>query len=581
MSDFNQASFLGGMNLLSDDTRLESNQYRLGLNIRNRYDILDEIKDSVEDTAAPTGTKQGMVTFGNYIVLFSGGNAYYRLYNSTGWKRISNFKMSSSAPRFWTEAIPVALTNYVRYAGYATIDGVAQFNTADGAQPLKQLNVVVGSASGNLPGLLVQDNINQPMFIFVTSDGPVARTTQNYGQWHVDYDEPTGTMLSDAREYVPIGSVMAFVDGKLYIASQDGSIIYQSVSGRPLDFVVNVQTNGQRGGDAGTMGYSVGAEGITCLRGTPDGSLFVAAGNSNYIVSKNYGNNATLIFGEFPLTRKFLMEATCIDDRCIIDSAGDTKFIDLNGIRSFNAIKQLANEGRNSAFSATIQSALDGIVQSVAAAILYDNYELYAMNTIYGQVIAVFDTISNCWVGFDTTQTGGVPIKQFAKIELGVRRLFAITTDDKVYTLYAGSTSPTATVVTGSLNSCTEWNGQSYKNPNPKTEIKLLEFRCILDKIAADSTVTIMPVIDNHLSKNVTATTKLITYKQSVEQTLISLPNLGKQLTNLYFPVPNCEQGWKTSVILQWTGGGSIVQYSMMLRDETPLNPLKTQATTK
>jgi hypothetical protein len=50
MSNYIQQSFNGGMNLLTHDTRIKSNEYRLGFNVRNRFDILEQVSDSVLDT---------------------------------------------------------------------------------------------------------------------------------------------------------------------------------------------------------------------------------------------------------------------------------------------------------------------------------------------------------------------------------------------------------------------------------------------------------------------------------------------------------------------------------------------------
>jgi len=653
MSEYNQTSFLGGMNLLSDDTRLQPTQYRLGFNLRNRYDILDEVPNSTLDTSLPAGNIQEIVTFGNYLIAFVSGAAYYRLYSSEGWQQIFGFKMDSGAYRYWTCSVPLATTNYVRVSSPTNVsDGVptgsisvgnsstavtgagtffttqiavgttltkidgtyigtvasitydtsltlVNNNTAgalsnvgyrilntqiDARSNAHQLSILSGAAGGNLPGLLVQDNINQPQFIYLDNRGyPVVRVTQTYSQWNVVYNIATGAMTTDSREYVPVGNTMSFVDGILYIASQDGSTIYRSVSGRPLDFVINVQINGSKGGDATTTSYSVGSGNISCLRGMADGSLFVASGNSNFSVSKNYGNNCPLMFGEFLFIRKFLFEATCLNDRCIIDSLGDTRFIDLTGVRSFNSINQLMNEGRNSQFTASVQLAFKGVVQDTAAAIYYDNYEYYAVNTIFGPAILVYDTISQCWSSFDTTQTNGKKIKQFAKIELGVQRLFAITEDNQLYTLYAGSTYTTAILLTGSVNASVVQGEQNVRLNNARSEIKPLEFRCILNKITQNSTLSLTPLIDNRVSSNVPTITKTITYSSPITSYagILPLPDVDKQLTNIYIPLPNCEQGWKAAMILSWTGGGSIVQFSMNLKDETPLNPLKTQGNTK
>lgn len=583
MSEYNQLSFVGGMNLLLDDTRLANNQYRVGFNVRNRYDVLDEVPNSSIDYAAPVGIKQEITTFGNYIILFVSGSAYYRAYDQIGWTKIDGFSMSQSAPRYWTVAVPVATTNYGRWAVKQT--GLPVNSLAG----VTSVSSIASQFGGNLPGLLVQDNINQPQFIYLNSNGyPVVRVTQTYANWSVDYDtvpdSPTyGKLTNDKREYVPVGNAMAWTDGILYIASQDGNSIYRSVSGRPLDFVINVDIDGNKGGDATTTSYSVGVGGISCLKAMNDGTLFVAASNSNFIVSKNMTPNAPTMFGEYLFIRKFLFEATCLNDRCIIDTLGDTRFIDLTGVRSFNAVQQAQNEGRNTPFTATIASAFKGITQSVAAAILYDNYEMYALSTTYGNVIAVYDTINGCWTSFDNAQVDGKAIKQFAKIELGVQRLFAITDDDSVYTLYSASDFAEAVVVTPSISANALADNTNVRLNNPKSEIKIADFRCILNRIRQDCKMTISCVINNRLSALCPASTKQITYSAPKNPYVgnLTLPDINTQLNNLYFTIPNVESGWKVSVIITWTGGGSLTQFAMSMNDYTPLNPLGSQGTTK
>jgi len=582
MSEYNQQSFIGGMNLLVDDTRLQNNQYRVAFNCHNRYDVLDPVRKSVLDITAPSGLKHEMITFGNYIIMFNSGAAYYRLYSDTHWLPIDGFSMSPVAPRYWTASVPVAVTNYGRFA--LTITTSLGTATSSLAGVISGQSVASASA-GNFPGLLVQDGINQPQFIFVGTEGyPVARTTQTFQQWSAIYGVGAqyGVLLTDNREYVPIGSSMAWVDGILYITSQDGNYIYRSVSGRPLDFVVNVTTAGSAGGDATTTSYSVGVGGISCLRAMNDGTLFVAAANANFIVSKNMTPNAPTMFGEYLFIRKFLFEATCLNDRCILDSLGDTKFVDLTGVRSFNAVIQSQNEGRNSVFTSTIAAAFKGIVQDVAAAILYDNCELYAMNTIFGPAIAVYDTIAGVWTSFDTNQTGGKKIKAFAKIELGVQRLFAITEDNQLYSLY----DPSANFDVGSFLSVGISANMLYANRNiqlnnPKSEIKLQEFRAILNRITQDSTFTVIPFTNNRQSVSVPAITKDISYTAPKIPYVGNIPDLNTQLTNLYYTFPNLEHGWKVALLISWTGGGSLTQFSTTLMDVTPMNPLLSQTTVK
>ena len=75
LDQFVQRSFKGGMNMLDDDSRLAADEYRVGLNIRNRLDSLDLIQSSIADVNAPPGIKQEMTTLGKFQILFMSGLA--------------------------------------------------------------------------------------------------------------------------------------------------------------------------------------------------------------------------------------------------------------------------------------------------------------------------------------------------------------------------------------------------------------------------------------------------------------------------------------------------------------------------
>lgn len=629
MSEYSQYSFQGGMNLQVDDTRLADNQYRCALNLRNRYDILSLIPNSVLDTSAPPGLKQEMVTFGNYIILFIAGKCYYRYYTDTNWTLLLSFGMSPDAPRYWTCEIPVSLTNYIRLANSSS-----QLISGQGLNALYtpnanggiQLLTLEGAGQGNLPGLLVQDNVSQPQFLFLDDNGvPQCRTTQTFEQWRIGFTDNTNTVVGpaggasdedyDLREYVPIGNSMSWSDGILYMVSQDYSTIFRSVSGRPLDFMVNVtnlltinsSTIGgltafwqDGGGNASSTGYSVGVGGITCVRALSTGGIFVSASNANFSVVPNKTPNAPTIFGEYTFIRTFLFNATNLSDRTVIDTLGDTRFIDLVGIRSFNAVEQLQNEGRNSVFSSTIQKALQqklnivdnsskvigtktvNIIQDAnySAAILYDNYELYAINTSLGNVIAVYDTVIGCWSAFDTSQTNGKRIKCFAKIELTVQALYAITEDDELYTLYSGTTNAIPYLRTNAVNYSvrSQYTGLTVRLNDPKVAIKLNTVRFTLGDITSDCSFSTTSFVDNRQSKTGTQT-KDITYvpPNVTYNGPIQLIDTDTMLYNGLFSTMDCEQGWDVYLILSWTGG-SLIQYSMFMQDLTPVNPMKAQS---
>lgn len=623
-SNYNQASFIGGMYLLGDDSRLQPNQYRIGFNLTNRFDELDLIPSSILDTSAPVGPKQGIITFGNYIILFCSGQCFYKYYNDVSWTAIPSFHMSPNAPRYWTCPIPVSLTNYVRYAATGTIAGQTSASV-NGAVNTVQ---VAGAAQGNLPGLLVQDNINQPYFIFLDSNGiPTSRKTQSYDQWSCNFTDVTGNIMMndlnkttdypngspmDYREYVPIGNCMSWNNGQLFVVDPTVSFIYQSVTGRPLDFVINVTntlpTSSPNpppyipdgvsipigpyftllpGGDATTTAYSVGVGEISCIRPITTGGIFVSASGANFSVIQNMTPNAPTVFGQYTFIRTFLFNANCLSDRAIIDTLGDTRFIDLGGIRSFNAISSVQNEGRNSVFSNSIQAAFgiapDFIIQDPnnTAAVLYDNYEIYSVMTIFGAAFAKFDTVNGVWSSFDIQQTSNKRIKQFAALQVNVLALFGITEDDKVYQFY-GSTIKWDTGVVRTVGVCSTLLYANYniKMNNPNSEIKPLKTRIILNKITEDCSVTSSLFVNNRITSG--PTTKNITYEQptTVVDDAYTLSDVNTQLTNILFSYNNIKQGWKTFNVISWTDG-VITQFSIELENLDPQNPLNSQTLVK
>jgi hypothetical protein len=591
-SEYNQASFIGGMNLLLDDTRLQTNQYKIGFDLTNRYDVLDPVLASVQDIRLPSGIVQEVVTFGNYLIAFVSGYAYYRYYTDIVWTRIGDFLMDKVAPRYWTIAIPVATTNYVRLAALAVAPATTTLTSPNA--PIQTLNVA-GAAAGNLPGLLVQDNINQPRFIFIDVNGiPAVRVTQTYDQWSISYTDDTNVTVApngDLREYVPVGNCMAWSNGILYIVSQDFNTINRSVNGRPLDFVINVvntlATNAPYtqipGGDATTTNYSVGVGGITCIRSLSTGGIFVSASGANFAVTLNQTPNAPTIFGEYTFNRAFLFNSVCLSDRVIFDTVGDTRFIELTGVRSFNAIQQVQNEGKNSPFTSNIQGIFgpdtNPIVQdfTATAAIFYNNYELYAINTILGPCIAKYDTINNCWVSFDFQQTDGKAIKIFTKIELSINRLYAVTTDNQLYALYLGPEVTAPSFRSIGICSSILWAGSTIKMAHPKLELKCDKIRAIINKITQDSTATLDLYCNNRQVKE-GPSVKNITYEvaPNPSKDLLALPDVGSQLMNLLWSTPDSEQGWKYFANFTWSNG-SFTQFSFELQELTPQNPEYTQ----
>lgn len=607
--EISQSSFKGGMNLLVDDTRpsadletdvakanykIATNQYRIGFNVRCRYDVLEPILSSLVDDSAPPGIKQAIVPFGNYTILFCRGLAYYKSIFDTSWTQINGFAMSSTAVRYWTIAIPVAETLYARVANptaqYDNTGVLVVNSTANSAGGINRVNVA-GAFQGNDPGLLVQDGVSQPLFIYLDySSGigvPTVRTTQSYNEWTFTWDSNLasttyGTVTVDKREYVPIGTYMETYNGILFIVSPDGQTIYRSVSGRPLDFVINIDINGQKGGDATTTSYSVGVGGINCIKNLSGGLFVSTIGNACFSVVLNTTQNAPTLFGEYTFLRTFLFTASCITDRAIIDINGDTAFVDVTGLRTFNSVLQNQNEGRNSVFSKTVSSLFQPtanpastIIQNplAVATATFDNYAIFAVNTIYGNVNVVYDTITQIYSSLDisqyNSQTSG--IKQFAPIYTQVTALYAITTDDKVIQLYKGG-------ITGLHNDTPYVRFMSMCSQDPLSMVKQTHFRAVLSQYTEDCVATLTTFVDNRLSGSLQTKNIEFVSAQPLYNAFPQFSDANSQVIPLTWTTPDCSEGWKVWNVLSWTGNGRITNIKTTTTDRTANTSLAQQS---
>lgn len=422
---FYQRGFAGGMNQLVEPWDLADNEYVYAHNVRNRRNSLVPVKTHVE-VSAPAGVKQGLYVFGDYLVLFVAGSAYYRELAVNTWTQIADFAMDAETDRIYCCAVPASTMNFQRKA-------ISASDTQSGA------NINSGvTYNGAEAGLVVQDGTSQPWLIYVDAGGLSARVTKTYSEW-------TNTdSTSDTREYVPVGSLMLFFDGVLYVVNR--SKIYRSITGRPLDFVVNIDTSGNKGGDADSIAYSLSNADITAIHQLNTESFFVSTLDGNcYAVTPT---RTVTIFGEPTFIRTYLFAASCINQFSFVDILGDFGFIDPEGLRSFNAVLQQQNEGRNSVFSAQVGRAFERIRQDTrwCAAVVFDNYAIFSVRTAYGNNFVVYDTLYRKFVSFDHSAFGWT--KQFAAVSTNVKRLFAITDADKLIECYGGTTYAPATVRT-------------------------------------------------------------------------------------------------------------------------------------
>ena len=422
--EYIKKSFIGGFNQQVDSTRLAENEYSLLINGRNRYDLIQPIKLPAEitDPMFTNGNVQELRAAGSILLIFMDGLCFWKNYNipNSGFQKVPGLHMAADASLIFTELVPDSNTNNTRIPQAAD----NRFNT--------DVNLI-NSIPPSVAGIVVQDGVSQPQFIDANIN---ARILNNYNAWTLD----------TSMEYVPIGKQMLWFDGNLYIVN--GRFIYRSVTGKPLDFMVIVTNpDGDKlpteaEGGAINVALTVDFDDITSINklSTEDDSFFVSTNRASYAVTPDF-TPEFLIFGEPVFNNRFLFSSGCISPYSFVDILGDSAFVDFNGLRSFNAVQQLKFEGQNSVFSQKIGPTLQGIVQDYTAAIVFDNYALFAVNTIYGRAIIVYDTLHQVFSAIDIYPGIG-QIKKFEEVKtIFGRRLFFSTVDNKIYEAFAGKTS--------------------------------------------------------------------------------------------------------------------------------------------
>jgi hypothetical protein len=419
-------------------------------------------------------------------------------------------------------------------------------------------------------GIVVQDGTNRPNLIEIASDTTVtARQLMGYDQWRPNFvrinnaagyavDPSSSTFTVDAtpvqinsgavikfagggiltvndsnsagdttlggvlsgtrveddelgivgfREYVPIGKHMIYHGGKLYMASSDGTKLYHSVSGRPLDFMVPLNEDGAKIHEAEAIGgveavsYTVSNDPITCLRSLNTEELFVGAKNSSYAIRPDITNT---IFGEPTFIKKYLFSTGPVNQNSFVDLLGDFAFIDQYGIRSFNAVQQAEALARNDIFSRPISDIFKDTLQdgTFQCATIHDGYALFHLMTNLPQqeVTVVYDMATKKFVSLDThvdAQNGieswdgdsttnistrqsvlSKPIRGMASgvTTAGVQALYAVTDDpdSKGYwlkQLYGAEEYDLAIIET-----------KSYCSQDPMIELKPLSINVLFNK---------------------------------------------------------------------------------------------------
>ena len=307
--EYNQASFVGGMNFGLDATKIAENEYYLLVNGRARRDVIETIKLPLRHIKGlPGGKFQGVYGYGSILLVFIAGKAYYRDFEDLGvdyFTLIPSFSLSATVDILYAQALPASTVNFSRV-----------LESDDRNSPVRLISTVGCSPQC----ILVQDGLNQPWVIF---SNLTARVTQDYLAWTPD---------DTHREYVPIGKFMIYNSGKLYVAGFDATRrltqIFHSVSGRPLDFMVNIDKDGNRGpsedlGGAASVSHRVEFNELTALANIelPEGGFYASTLYNSWIVTPNFDKP---LFGEPTFNNAFLFSTGALNPNAVVDIVGDT-----------------------------------------------------------------------------------------------------------------------------------------------------------------------------------------------------------------------------------------------------------------
>lgn len=524
------SDFSGGMNRQLVSTKIASNEYFYLSNGRVREGSIRPVKLPVQQTQGlpNVGTNyQGVYSAGTFLLLFVDGKAYYRdaSVSTSTFTRILGLQMDANVGTIYATLIPTSYSNYLRKSTTGNASDGVNLTSAIAATP---------------QGVLVQDGINQPWLIM--SDA-TARVTQTYAQW-----------TPSTPEYVPVGTIMMYdpSTGILFMVGIDEfgkpSVLFRSVSGRALDFMVAVNAAGgkisasEQLGGAPAVSYRVDYDPITCLSQVPSnlGSFFMSTTKTCYLIKPDL---TKLIYGEPTFGNQFVAPTGVLNNFSLCDTAGDSAMIDATGVISFNAVSSDRVEGKNLPFSGKIFSLFQDIIQTTVAAINFDNYALFGLTTVYGAGVMVFDTVLQKWIAFDQFPQLGL-VKQFTEVKIlgNTRKLFCITTDGKLWQLFAGGTATCRLVPIEFAANIPGQEQQAQDVDVVLSDVKsngVLEVTCYNDRMVIKT-----------LSQQMVACVDVLTNPQSVPWNVYK--SKGVETPSFDFTGSENSVGWKLGYLLSW-----------------------------
>jgi len=401
MDPITQIDFSGGMSRFVDVTKTPRNMYRLGLNCRiNQNGLQGAFRPRL--VASPNLLHQTIFAADDQVVLMAAGTLYKLDSSLSSFTAIpTTTPLSTTADVIYHQAVPTP-SNYRNAETGEYITRVSTFPEA----------------------YVLQDGVNRPMLLFSTLSN---RPAKAFSQW--EYENP---------EYVPIGKQMTSSGNVLYIADPTGRKIYRSVSGRQLDFVLDLNSDGTKHGDADTTNLAITTAELTALAPSQVGGVIV--GTLDFLYEFVPLPEVPLVFDELFMQPRELFPVGVVNHLAFTSSNGKTLFVSPYGIQEFDQVAQTQTESSNSPFGAPIVDYITRPITRAATAAVGD-YTLIAVETKFGGGILVYNNLYNAWESIDTTAV----VKEFCVVQIaGLPRVFYITTGNECYELplYTGTRRP-------------------------------------------------------------------------------------------------------------------------------------------
>lgn len=577
---FLQKSFNNGLDLISADIQVAEDGYVWLINGRCRFGRVEPINKPVAVTGFPEDDIQGNITVGNVYFVFVSGKAYYRVDGTEEFIQVANFQMSTSAPRLWSQAVPASTKHFVRKLDVGLSVTQAMRETID------------FKVAGTPAGIVVQDGRTQPWIIEwdSTNNFFVARLTKTYSQW------TNNSTALNSREYVPIGTQMMFLNQKLFVVSRNRKEIYHSITGRPLDFMVNVDVNGNKLanealGGVESVSFAFDFDDITCIKeiNVTDSFIYATALNTR-IITLDYSKT---VFGEPTYTQSARIAAGIVNEECLVElNDGDIAFIAPDGVKSFNAVAAVQTKANGDIFSLQLTHLLTNhstrkpIKQVECSATKWNNYALFNLDTYWGNMIATYDMLKKQWVGFDVTNA--LHIKQFAVMETQTEsKLFCFTKYDEAWELYASNETEVP-----------ELRVRGMVPPETLREHKSVNLSLLFQAGTRNGTVYVTEYADDQMSvdpnlKGDYGNMYPYTYPDPRHQRpLIGtfagipypvippvLPNNKKRIDTVTIPLNNGLKGKRLTFIIVWTNDAQLLEFQFVTNDDMSV-PLRQKNTT-